>query len=439
MKFSKIKTRFIAIITLLGVSFPAFGQLSGKDAGDAYADFYNTFFTNSSGNGRYIWQEGGSFSKNDTWQNAEMIEMTTDRYIAVPDTTDANAVNALVNGFDDNYGTDWTGDEYNDDIMWAVLAHARAYLALYNATGVVDSSMSNWGVNASNNFCWVYNGGHSPGRVQPQYDNTFGGGMWWTTNHSGTGTKNSCVNGPAALAAFYLNLIYPNGGFLAKAKNMINWETTNLVLSDGFLYDHYATNGAVGGELSYNAGTYVGAAGLLGVGIPETVAEYFTNHYCTAGILPNYGTGGGNNDGFNGIFLRWVGTYEFLSMNTNWYGFFNNQANAAWAVTNSSGLSWDDWPAATPATGLYSWDCSVSVSALQWVQIYQSTTAPLAPLKEKLTFAKSGNSQPQLSWIYGTLQTATNVTGPYLDVTNATSPYVTPALSPQQYYRIKQN
>lgn len=385
MNFSAIRTKITAIkaavlvFVLSGTSVPAFCQLSGQDAGNIFNAFYNTFFTNNGGGGTYIWQENGAFNKDDRWEYAEMIEMTTDRYLAAPNTTNANILSALIKGFDANYGPDWTDDKYNDDIMWCVLAYARAYLALYSTTGTINSSMSRWANIASNNFCWVYNGGHWPGRTRPQYDDRFGGGMWWTTNHGRRGTKNACVNGPAALAAIYLNAIYPNVGFLQKAKNMITWETTHLVLPDGFLYDHYAKKrGPVGPDFSYNAGTYVGAAGLLGTGFPEKVADYFTNYCCPDGVLPNYGVGGGNNDGFNGIFLRWVGAYELFSKNTNWYGFFKNQAVAAWAVTNTSKLSWDNWTTKTDETGLYSWDCSASVSALQWAQIFQSPAALLA-------------------------------------------------------------
>jgi predicted alpha-1,6-mannanase (GH76 family) len=421
------------IIVLLGAALPALAQLSAQDASNSWAAF-NTAFSVSGGH--YAWQEGGSFSKNDFWENAEMIEMATDRFLAASDTQDENSVTSLLNGFDSIYGTDWTGDGYNDDIMWAVLAHARAYVALYNWSGTVTSSMTNWLVNASNNFCWVYNGGHSPYRIQPQYDGVFGGGMWWTTNHTASGTKNSCVNGPAALAAFYLGLVYPNAGFMAKGTNMINWENKYLVLPNGFIYDHYATNGAVDGDLSYNAGTYVGAAGFLGLGIPDTVATYFVNNDCKNGILPNNGTGGENDDGFNGIFLRWVGTYEFLSGNTNWESFFNNQASAALAVTNSAGLSWDDWNSNTPSSSLYSWDCSASVVALQYVQIYQNITAPLP---ETVALTKTSNNQSQLNWIYGTLETATNITGPYNNVPSASSPYTILENNPQQYYRVREN
>ncbi len=443
LAIAKHLARTSAIVILWSACFPAFGQLAAQDATNIFNDFYNTFYVASSGGGEYIWQQGGSFSQNDEWENAEMIEMTIDRYIAAPNTTDSNAMTALLNGFDKAYGTDLTGDIYNDDIMWCVLAHARAYLALYSVTGTINSSMKNWANIASNNFSWVYNGGHSPGRVLPQYDGTFGGGMWWTTNHLGSPnyadiTKNACINGPAALAGFYLSLIFPNAGFQTEAKNMINWETTYLVQSDGFLYDHYATNGAVGSDLSYNVGTYVGAAGFLGTGIPETVADYYTNNYCTHDILPNWGTGGGNNDGFNGIFLRWVGTYELLSKHTNWIGFFNNQAIAAWAVTNATGLSWDNWTTSTAASGLYSWDCCASVSALQWAQISQNATAPLAPLQEKITFTNTATNRLQLNWSYGTLQSSANLAGPYTTVT-LTPPYSVPITSSRRYYRVLEN
>jgi hypothetical protein len=47
-----------------------------------------------------------------------------------------------------------------------------------------------------------------------------------------------------------------------------------------------------------------------------------------------------------------------------------------------------------------------------------------------------GAGQLQLAWNIGTLQGATNVTGPYIDFTNV-SPYTVSATQPQQFYRIK--
>ena len=425
------------VLVSAGLLMPALGQTTAQDASNIWNNFCATF---SVSGGHFAWQQGGSYDKNDFWENAEMIEMATDCYIAAPTTQNENTLTALLNGFDTSNGKDWTGDKYNDDIMWAVLAHARAYLAIYNETRTVNSSMANWAINASNNFCWVYNGGHSPNRTQPQYDATLGGGMWWTNNSNpSTGTKNACVNGPGALAGFYLGLVYTNAEFTAMASNMISWESSKLITGNGELFDHCTASGVASGDYSYNAGTYVGAAGFLGAGVSaEKVAAYFTNFYDSNGILPNYNTGGGNNDGFNGIFLRWVGTYEILSGNTNWYGFFDKQAEAAWAVTNASGLSWDNWTTQTTAGGLYSWDCSPSVVALQWAQISQNPSAPLAPLQETLTMTAT-NGQLQLNWLYGTLESATNLSGPYQSVPNAISPYSAPVTSGQQFYRVREN
>ena len=58
---------------------------------------------------------------------------------------------------------------------------------------------------------------------------------------------------------------------------------------------------------------------------------------------------------------------------------------------------------------------------------------------EKLSLANSPSGQLQLSWTYGTLQTATNVAGPYTDLSNATAPYVISPTNTQQFFRIREN
>ena len=84
------------------------------------------------------------------------------------------------------------------------------------------------------------------------------------------------------------------------------------------------------------------------------------------GTLPDYGTGGGNNDGFNGIFLRWMAAYMIGTGTQSSYStWLYNNAAAALSVEDSSGLAWDDWSAATPEGGQYCWDCMPAVVALQ--------------------------------------------------------------------------
>jgi hypothetical protein len=67
---------------------------------------------------------------------------------------------------------------------------------------------------------------------------------------------------------------------------------------------------------------------------------------------------------------------------------------------------------------------------------YQAAVAP--PLPDFSVWQLSGG-QLELSWTYGTLQAATNVTGPYLDVPAAVSPYYSFATNAQQFYRLRSN
>jgi len=367
----------LAALTLVSPGARAF---DATNATALWTSYTNAFYVFNGGNAYFSKSQGSGPDTTDFWFNAEQLEMAVDRATRSGSPGDLALVVSLVNGFDRTYGKDWTGNSYNDDIMWACLAHLRAY----QVTGQTNSA---WAATAANNFNWVYSGNHVPGRISPQYDSTYGGGMWWTTDHSSTGTKNACVNGPAAIVAFLLSQVYPSGtAYLSDSQNMYLWEKDYLVKSSGFLYDHYATNGAVGSDLSYNAGTCIGAAYYLKDWTTAgQVASYFMNNCCGAGgILPNYGTGGGNNCGFNGIFMRWMALYLTGAGNSaqaTYATWLYNNANQAWSIRNSSGLAWDDWGATTPATTQYSWDCSPAVVALQvaTVKPFSISTARFNP------------------------------------------------------------
>jgi hypothetical protein len=77
-----------------------------------------------------------------------------------------------------------------------------------------------------------------------------------------------------------------------------------------------------------------------------------------------------------------------------------------------------------------------ALTAAQVQILYQIATTPLP---EALSFTNSSASQLQLNWTYGTLQSATNVNGPYTGLTNASPPLVVPMTNAQQFYRVKQN
>jgi Concanavalin A-like lectin/glucanases superfamily len=77
-----------------------------------------------------------------------------------------------------------------------------------------------------------------------------------------------------------------------------------------------------------------------------------------------------------------------------------------------------------------------ALSASQVQTLYQSGFS-LPP--SGLTFTNLSGNATGLSWNYGILQTATNVAGPYSDLTNVTPPLVIPLTNSQQFFRIREN
>jgi hypothetical protein len=93
-------------------------------------------------------------------------------------------------------------------------------------------------------------------------------------------------------------------------------------------------------------------------------------YHGTWNVLPDYGQGGKNNAGYNGIALRGVGyglARGTLSRATLEWAQANVQA--AWNNRNEDGLAWNKWKqdahARTPDKGvLFSWDCSAALAGL---------------------------------------------------------------------------
>ncbi len=348
---------FIALGLLLGAALPA-RAFTAAEATDIWNSFNDAFYVGNGGNAYYLNIHGGTALS--LWQQAETIEMACDRETVSGSSADQAIITALCNGFEADFGTDWTGStDYNDDVMWSCLAFARAYYRTGNGS---------FAGLAADNFNYVYNGGGD--RTSPQYDDTLGGGLWWTTDHGSGGSKNACCNGPGALAGYWLYQIYGSAtGFLGQAQNMYNWEKSHLFdASTGQVYDHEDEDGTVVEEtpLTYNEGTFLGAAHFLGDDTSASTAALYTmNDMCSSGILPQY-TPSGDSAGFNGIFVRWLGRYMTDTGTQGTYDtWLYNNANTAWNIQNGNGLSWCDWLSQTPASGNYSWSCSDTVVILQ--------------------------------------------------------------------------
>jgi predicted alpha-1,6-mannanase (GH76 family) len=300
--------------------------------------------------GRARFKESTDGGKAAFWRQAEEMEMELDAGERTARARQLALFTNLFRGFIADHGADWSQNDFNDDIMWMVIACSRGYLMTGN-TEFRDAARANF------DLCFAR-----------AWSSDLGGGLWWKTNNL---SKNACVNGPAAIAAVLLSRACREPAYLAKAENIFRWERANLYdPASGRVSDHLRRNGHKDDTCySYNQGTFVGAANLLGHTNDAMQAATFTmNHLCRGGLLPAYDeTGDGG--GFNGICVRWIARFmkdrHAQPVLESW---LRRNAEAAWQVRRpSDNLSWGDWHQATPAGLRYAWNCSSSVVILQVV------------------------------------------------------------------------
>jgi hypothetical protein len=345
---------FIAILCVLATARPTAAQWTAADAQGAFSDYNNAFYFNPGGNNYDYRLSQGSTSPTAFWISAEQIEMAIDAYNQDSTTTNQTVINQLCNGFVARYTSDWSSDSYDDDLMWATIAFTRASKATGNSAWLAD---------AETNFATVWSRG---------YDTTFGGGIWWNSafENTSSGYKNSAANWTFVIAG---NLLYQATGdstYQSEAATIFNWAFSTLYnASTGEIYDGINGSGIQAGQYSYNYGVAVGADYFENHRADaNNVATYLMNNLSSGkvggyNILPNYGQGGTDGGGFNGITLRWIGFAWVNGALSNSAILYWAQTNVglAWATRNTAGLSWNNWQSFTPVAGLFSWDCSNTV------------------------------------------------------------------------------
>ncbi|HEV2328237.1 MAG TPA: LamG domain-containing protein, partial [Verrucomicrobiae bacterium] len=156
--------------------------------------------------------------------------------------------------------------------------------------------------------------------------------------------------------------------------------------------------GSVVSTTVYNDGTWHDAAGVF---------DGANNYLYVDGVLANSGTASGAITGnTNDLFLG--GDPDFTIVGANERYFAGAIAQAAF-FTNA-------------------------LTAAQVQSTYVAATAPAPPAFGELS---QSNNRLELNWTYGTLQTATNVTGPYLEMTGEGPPLTLPTTNSQQYFRLR--
>jgi predicted alpha-1,6-mannanase (GH76 family) len=288
--------------------------------------------------------------KADFWTRAEQLEMVLDAHARTRDPKKLEMFASLFRGFIADNGRTWEKNDFNDDIMWMVIACSRAFLTTGN-TEYRDV--------AKENFDLCYKRAISP---------ELGGGLWWKTDNQ---SKNACVNGPGAIAAFLLGLATHDTSYTAKAKELFLWEKATLFdEKTGKVSDNIHIGGKIGAfALTYNQGTFVGAANLLGYNKEAKLAATFTmNELCRDGYLPG-SRENGDGGGFNGIGVRWIARFmKDQHEQATFEPWLQKNAEAAWqARREPDNLSWCNAPRLTPPGARFSWGCSDAVVLMQAV------------------------------------------------------------------------
>ena len=119
----------------------------------------------------------------------------------------------------------------------------------------------------------------------------------------------------------------------------------------GRVFDNINVSGRVGRfALTYNQGTFVGAANLLGFTNEARLASLYTmNQMGQGGYFPAAGEKG-DGGGFNGIAARWIARFmKDCGAQATFEAWLQKNAEAAWQARRPSDkLSNGRWPEPTP-------------------------------------------------------------------------------------------
>ncbi len=334
--------------------------LTKAQAARAFAAFTAAFYAPASGKAYFHTSTAGGHA--DFWKQAEMIEMVEDAYGASAAPAERQMVVDLLAGAQATYGRKWIKRRWNDDIMWMVIASLRAYQITADKQYLAL---------AEQNFDGVY---------ARAWSSDLGGGLWWTTART---QKNVTTNAPAAIAACLLYQITHDRKYLSEAVGLYAWVRGHLYnAATGVVYDSISVPASGASQtgtlnrviLSYNQGSFIGAADLLHAATGQR--SYYDDALRTLqasrkdltanGILRSESLGNNSNGGgFKGIFCRWAVRFAYDNHITAFNGWFTRNAETAWAHRNLRDLMGQDWPHLTGNGPLYSFDCSCGVVLME--------------------------------------------------------------------------
>lgn len=293
--------------------------------------------------------ESGEVVGETFWTSAETFEIAVDAYEKTGQEKYRTLMEQMYHGFIKNYGEEWSGNTYNDDIMWMTIGCARAY----ELTGE-----SYYKEQAEHHFNLVF---------ERAWSDDLGGGLFWRTDHM---CKNACINGPAVIAACLLYRITENADYMEKALMIYNWELDTLYCENGAVYDNIDMEGNYNKWAStYNQGTFIGASHLLYqltgedeyLNYAVSAADYTMNEMFHQGVI-NTEDEGGDLPGFKGILARWLGKLVTEGGQKQYRDWMVLNAQSAWENQNQKGLMCTLWAEKTKDTFYMPWGCSAAIA-----------------------------------------------------------------------------
>lgn len=305
---------------------------------------FNKAYWNASG--KYFYKKDDRTGVLDFWMSAHAWETVMDAYQLTGKAEYKQQIKDVYDGFVARNGSDWTRNDYNDDIMWWVIACARAYALTGEARYLTQARI---------HFDWVYDNERDPVK----------GGIWWkNSEHT---TKNSCVVQPAILSAMRLAALLKDDGYRVKAESLYAWQRRTLVdPAVGKVYDAINASGVVSkGSTTYNQGTWIGSATALGrLDDARKAADWTRANMCnSSGILRNEGQGDFGT--FKLICIRYLTGLARLPGGETYAAWMENNAASVWANRRTGDdVMGYDWANPAPATGIESQSAAGGVALL---------------------------------------------------------------------------
>ena len=335
---------------------------------DEMVDKFLKKYCTSRGTGLRTFARGG-------WGESEMLEVLLDAYESTGNEDYVTSARYVYSYFNKHVGSSWDklvytddykwyGHDFNDDVMWQIIAVARL--------GWLTNNKTYTNV-AQKNFDKIYERAYIP----------FTGLMRWAESSGDAYGTNSCIAGPTEVAACYLGMSGCGEEYFEKARDLYAAQRYVLAnnMSTGKVWDSVVWDPATQKVKSknewastYNQGTMLGAACLLYKHYGDAqylrdakkLMSFTKSDLCNTNGFIKVCQDESNGDlcGFKGILMRYVRRFVLDLCQPSYQDWMIDNAWLAYNNRSEQGLTGTGWlTKATEESTTRAFGCSTSVSA----------------------------------------------------------------------------